>query len=201
MNKTSKRLYAALIILVNLAALGIIILISNRFLEPHVMSSSLPSWAAQLIRYGVYVLVLALANAYFLVRWIRNLLKTPVWRHVRPYLGWTLLAPAFMLLEVFMDLLQPQFMGKIIDVGVANGDTHYIVTRAIMMGIVAMLGVVGGVGNMIFSTKAFMILPSSSFMKSPLSACSLNSSSQSRIAAYRFSAVRSCFLCSSSSFS
>ena len=154
MNKTSKRLYTALIILVNLAALGLIIVISNHFLEPHVMSSSLPSWAAQLIRYGVYVLVLALANAYFLVRLVKNLLKTPVWRHVRPYLGWTLLAPTFMLLEVFMDLLQPQFMGKIIDVGVANGDKHYIVTRAVMMGIVAMLGVVGGVGNMIFSTKA-----------------------------------------------
>ena len=38
--------------------------------------------------------------------------------------------------------------------------------------------------TMIFSTKAFMILPSASFMKSPLSVCSLNSSSQSRIAAY-----------------
>ena len=59
-----------------------------------------------------------------------------------------------MLLEVFMDLLQPRFMGRIIDVGVENGDTHYIIVQAAIMCGIGLLGVVGGVGNMIFSTKA-----------------------------------------------
>ena len=140
--------------LVNLLALGIIILLSIVFIEPHIMRSSLPSWLSQILRYAIYVLVFALADGYFIVTWAKNLLKTPVWSHIRPYLRWTLIAPCFMLLEVFMDLLQPQFMGKIIDVGVANGDTHYIVTRSILMCIVGLVGVIGGVGNMIFSTKA-----------------------------------------------
>ena len=75
-------------------------------------------------------------------------------KYIRPYLLWTLLSPAFMLLEVFMDLLQPQLMSRIIDVGVKNSDTAYIVRTCIIMGLVALTGVVGGVGNMIFSTKA-----------------------------------------------
>ena len=75
-------------------------------------------------------------------------------KYIRPYLFWTLISPAFMLLEVFMDLLQPMLMSKIIDVGVANGDNPYIVRMCILMCTVAILGVVGGVGNMIFSTKA-----------------------------------------------
>ncbi len=75
-------------------------------------------------------------------------------KYIRPYLFWTLISPAFMLLEVFMDLLQPMLMSKIIDIGVANGNTPYIVRMCVLMCTVALLGVVGGVGNMIFSTKA-----------------------------------------------
>ncbi len=75
-------------------------------------------------------------------------------KYIRPYLFWTLISPAFMLLEVFMDLLQPMLMSKIIDVGVANGDNPYIVRMCILMCTVAIFGVIGGVGNMIFSTKA-----------------------------------------------
>ena len=77
-----------------------------------------------------------------------------LFKYIRPYLLWTLISPLFMLLEVGMDLLQPQLMSKIIDVGVANADKAYIVRTCILMCIVALLGVVGGVGNMIFSTKA-----------------------------------------------
>ena len=31
-----------------------------------------------------------------------------------------------MMVEVYMDLLQPTFLSQIIDVGVANGDLHYL---------------------------------------------------------------------------
>ena len=77
-----------------------------------------------------------------------------LFKYIRPYLFWTLISPLFMLLEVSMDLLQPQFMSKIIDIGVANGDKAYIVKTCIFMCCIALVGVVGGVGNMIFSTKA-----------------------------------------------
>ena len=75
-------------------------------------------------------------------------------KYVRPYLFWTLISPAFMILEVTMDLFQPQLMSKIIDVGVKNGDNPYIIKTCVLMFVVALIGVIGGVGNMIFSTKA-----------------------------------------------
>ncbi len=154
MKKTNKLARMALVIAVNLLALALIVYLEKIFVQPRVLTSQLPSWLQLIIRYAVYIGVLALADGFFVYRYFKNLLKTPVWRHIRPYLKWTLIAPAFMLLEVFMDLLQPQFMSKIIDVGVKNGDTHYIVTRCIIMCLVALFGVVGGVGNMIFSTRA-----------------------------------------------
>ncbi len=66
----------------------------------------------------------------------------------------TILAPLFMLLEVAMDLAQPMLMSRIIDVGVKNGDKAYIVWMSIGMCLCALIGIVGGVGNMYFSTKA-----------------------------------------------
>ena len=66
----------------------------------------------------------------------------------------TILAPLFMLLEVAMDLAQPMLMSRIIDVGVKNGDKAYIVWMSIGMCLCALIGIVGGAGNMYFSTKA-----------------------------------------------
>lgn len=59
-----------------------------------------------------------------------------------------------MLVEVAMDLMQPMLMSKIIDVGVKNGDKAYIVWMSAGMCLCALIGIVGGVGNMYFSTKA-----------------------------------------------
>ena len=66
----------------------------------------------------------------------------------------TVIAPIFMLLEVAMDLMQPMLMSKIIDVGVKNSDKAYIIWMSIGMCLCAIVGIVGGVGNMYFSTKA-----------------------------------------------
>ncbi len=59
-----------------------------------------------------------------------------------------------MLVEVAMDLMQPMLMSKIIDVGVKNSDKAYIVWMSVAMCACALIGIVGGVGNMYFSTKA-----------------------------------------------
>ncbi len=77
-----------------------------------------------------------------------------LYKYLKPYMFWTVLAPLFMLLEVFMDLQQPDLMSKIVDVGIANGDTGYILKMCLVMVGCALLGVVGGAGNMYFSTKA-----------------------------------------------
>ena len=66
----------------------------------------------------------------------------------------TIIAPAFMLVEVAMDLMQPMLMSRIIDVGVKNSDKAYIVWMSILMCLCAVVGIIGGVGNMYFSTKA-----------------------------------------------
>lgn len=59
-----------------------------------------------------------------------------------------------MLVEVAMDLMQPMLMSRIIDVGVENGDKAYIVWMSVLMCLCALIGIIGGVGNMYFSTKA-----------------------------------------------
>ena len=66
----------------------------------------------------------------------------------------TVIAPVFMLIEVAMDLMQPMLMSRIIDVGVKNSDKAYIVWMSIGMCLCALVGIIGGVGNMYFSTKA-----------------------------------------------
>ncbi|MBQ4619694.1 MAG: ABC transporter ATP-binding protein [Clostridia bacterium] len=77
-----------------------------------------------------------------------------LFKFLKPYMLFTILAPLFMLLEVAMDLAQPMLMSRIIDVGVKNGDKAYIVWMSIGMCLCALIGIVGGVGNMYFSTKA-----------------------------------------------
>ena len=77
-----------------------------------------------------------------------------LFKYLKPYLGLTIIAPIFMLLEVAMDLLQPTLMSKIIDVGVKNSDKPYIVRMCVLMCGCALLGIIGGAGNMYFSTKA-----------------------------------------------
>jgi ATP-binding cassette subfamily B protein len=59
-----------------------------------------------------------------------------------------------MALEVSMDLLQPLIMQKIIDNGIANNNTAYVIQMGILMICAAILGLVGGAGCTIFSTRA-----------------------------------------------
>lgn len=66
----------------------------------------------------------------------------------------TIIAPLFMLVEVAMDLMQPMLMSRIIDVGVKNSDKAYIIWMSVAMCACALVGIIGGVGNMYFSTKA-----------------------------------------------
>lgn len=55
-----------------------------------------------------------------------------------------------------MDLLQPMLMSDIINNGVATGDFDYIVKTGLAMLLVALVGVLGGLGCMYFSTLSGM---------------------------------------------
>ena len=70
----------------------------------------------------------------------------------------TIIAPIMMILEVFMDLLQPTLLANIIDIGLVNNDTTYILTVGKKMLIVAILGLIGGSGCSVFTSIASMKL-------------------------------------------
>jgi len=59
-----------------------------------------------------------------------------------------------MVLEVSMDLLQPRFIEQIIDEGVAKGDLQAVLTIGSWMIVVAIIGLIGGVGCGIFTVLA-----------------------------------------------
>ncbi|GGE69153.1 ABC transporter ATP-binding protein [Priestia taiwanensis] len=74
--------------------------------------------------------------------------------YMKPYRLFAIIAPLLMVLEVAMDLLQPMIMQHIIDVGIANNDTEYVLKMSLLMIGAAVLGLVGGIGCMIYSAKA-----------------------------------------------
>ena len=69
-----------------------------------------------------------------------------------------IIAPIMMILEVSMDLLQPTLLANIIDIGLVNNDTTYILTVGKKMIIVAILGLIGGSGCSVFTSIASMKL-------------------------------------------
>lgn len=73
--------------------------------------------------------------------------------YLKPYSLITILAPLLMILEVFMDLLQPTIMQYIIDEGIAKGEMSKVVSYTIIMIVCAFLGLIGGLGCIYFSSK------------------------------------------------
>ena len=64
------------------------------------------------------------------------------------------LAPLLMVLEVMCDLMQPTLMSEIVDVGIASGEISMVWSTGLKMLGVALLGIVGGAGCTILSSKA-----------------------------------------------
>ncbi|MBU3812842.1 MAG: ABC transporter ATP-binding protein/permease [Candidatus Niameybacter stercoravium] len=73
-----------------------------------------------------------------------------------PAIMCAILAPIMMMLEVAMDLMQPKLMADIIDIGIANGDTAYILSLGGKMISFSILGLIGGIGCTYFSAYAGM---------------------------------------------
>ncbi|MFZ0576931.1 MAG: ABC transporter ATP-binding protein [Psychrobacillus psychrotolerans] len=74
--------------------------------------------------------------------------------YLKPYMLFAILAPMFMCIEVAMDLLSPTIMQHIIDNGIANDDTAYVIKLGVLMLVTAVVGLIGGVGCTIYSTRA-----------------------------------------------
>ncbi|SDE46465.1 ATP-binding cassette, subfamily B [Paenibacillus sp. UNCCL117] len=75
-------------------------------------------------------------------------------RYLRPYWVATLLAPLLMILEVYMDLLQPKLMASIVNDGIMQGNLPHIQSTGAMMLGIALIGLIGGAGCTLFSSIA-----------------------------------------------
>lgn len=75
-------------------------------------------------------------------------------RYLRPYWKAALAAPLLMLLEVFMDLLQPALMASIVNDGIMKNNLAHIQTTGLTMIGVALIGLIGGAGCTLFSSIA-----------------------------------------------
>ena len=73
---------------------------------------------------------------------------------LRPYWLWAGLAPLAMMLEVVMDLLQPTLIAHIIDEGIAQQDTAFVVRTSGWMMMAAAVGLVGGMACTVFAILA-----------------------------------------------
>ena len=77
-----------------------------------------------------------------------------LFRFLRPYWRWAVLAPLLMALEVAMDLMQPKMIERIVDQGIAQLDMTVIVNTGLLMAGLALVGAIGGVGCTVFSLLA-----------------------------------------------
>lgn len=67
-------------------------------------------------------------------------------KYLKPHLLFVILAPLLMLVEVSSELFIPKLMSKIVNIGIANNDTQYILTTGAVMLLTALLGIIGGIG-------------------------------------------------------
>lgn len=75
-------------------------------------------------------------------------------KYLKPYMAFAIIAPIMMFIEVGMDLVQPTLFRHVIDDGIAQNDTAYILKMfGLMMG-AALIGLIGGAGCSYFASKA-----------------------------------------------
>jgi len=74
--------------------------------------------------------------------------------YMKKYKIFAILAPLFVILEVLGDIILPYLMSLIVDIGVKNQNTQYIIKIGIIMIIATMLSMLSGIVSAHFSAKA-----------------------------------------------
>jgi ATP-binding cassette subfamily B protein len=72
-------------------------------------------------------------------------------KFIKPYWHWAALAPLLMMLEVFMDLMQPRMVARIVDEGIAQLNLGLVIETGLLMCGLAVIGALGGMSNGIFA--------------------------------------------------
>ncbi len=67
-----------------------------------------------------------------------------LFKSIREYKKQSILAPVFVTLEVFMEVLIPFLMANIIDIGIQGNDLNYVIVNGIFLAILAMLALLFG---------------------------------------------------------
>lgn len=75
-------------------------------------------------------------------------------KYLKPYTIFAVIAPIMMLFEVAMDLVQPMILQHIIDNGIAENDSAYIIKMFCLMIAAAIAGLIGGAGCSFFASRA-----------------------------------------------
>lgn len=77
-----------------------------------------------------------------------------LWKYMRDYRREGILATLFKLLEASLELLVPLVMAQIIDIGIANGDGGFILSRCGILAVLAAVGLVCSITAQYFAAKA-----------------------------------------------
>lgn len=73
---------------------------------------------------------------------------------IKKYQNAMIFGPLLAIIDVFGEIVQPMLMSNIVDIGIKNQDVHYILkTGALMIGL-SFVAIIGGVGNVYFSSKS-----------------------------------------------
>ncbi len=77
-----------------------------------------------------------------------------IFKYLKPYIFWVILSPLCMVLEVWVDLMQPKLMSKIVDIGVLEGNYEIILPTGLIMLGLCILGGIGGIASAGFASLA-----------------------------------------------
>lgn len=84
----------------------------------------------------------------------RNEKVKRLWVYLKDYKKECVLAPLFKMLEASFELFVPLVVAAIIDTGIANGDTGYILKMCMILILLALIGLICSVTAQYFSAKA-----------------------------------------------
>ncbi len=74
--------------------------------------------------------------------------------YLKKYKWIAILAPTFKMLEALFELIVPLIVASIIDIGIANNDNNFIITRGLFLVILAIVGLLASVTAQYFSARA-----------------------------------------------
>ena len=73
---------------------------------------------------------------------------------IAKYRNAMIFGPLLAIIDVFGEIVQPMLMSDIVDIGIKNQDTNYILKMGALMIGLSLAAIVGGVGNVYFSSKS-----------------------------------------------